>query len=530
MTFANGAADSSALAVPRVARIHGVTRRFGGIVAVDDLTFEIVDGEALAVIGPNGAGKSTLLRMLAGQDRPSTGSIELAGVGDVQGRSPRFLTRHGVALARQIPRPLGSLTVTQNIQVGLRTGASRTGRTAGDRIDRILEATGLEPQAGRLASRLALLDLKRLEVARALASEPRLLLLDEVSAGLNESELDAAIELLRELNRSGITLVVVEHVQRVVHELADRVIVLNWGKLLTTGTPSEVTADRRVQEIYLGDGRAASTGERRSLPESPGSTDVPPDDASGLRIASLDVHRGGQHALRGVDLRIAPGEIVTLLGANGAGKTTLAQAVSGLVGVTSGSIRWNGREIAKVPVHKRARLGIAHCQEGRKLFRGLTVRENLELGGFGASAAERAQRLAYVEEIFPILADRRQQIATTMSGGQQQMVAIGRALMAAPSLLLLDEVTLGLSPKAADEIYHAIARIADSGTSLLLVEQDIARSTSVAMRAVVLAQGVVVYDDAPERLSQHQLVEAYLGNPSPSGEERRNATQRKQDV
>lgn len=102
--------------------------------------------------------------------------------------------------------------------------------------------------------------------------------------------------------------------------------------------------------------------------------------------------------------------------------------------------------------------------------------------------------------------------------------------MAAPSLLLLDEVTLGLSPKAADEIYHAIARIADSGTSLLLVEQDIARSTSVAMRAVVLAQGVVVYDDAPERLSQHQLVEAYLGNPSPSGEERRNATQRKQDV
>lgn len=495
-----------------IARISGLVRRFGGVVAVDDLSFDIGTGEALAIIGPNGAGKSTLLRMLAGQDRPTGGSIVLADVGAVQGRSPRFLTRHGVALARQIPRPLGSLTVAQNIEVGLRAGASRNDATSRERLGRVLELTGLEPQAGRLASRLALLDLKRLEVARALASEPRLLLLDEVSAGLNESELSAAIELLRRLNRSGITLVVVEHVQRVVHELADRVLVLNWGKLLTVGTPEQVTADKRVQDVYLGSGRTATA--RRPLPavSAPDTDEDAHGGSPGLEITSLDVRHGGQHTLRGVDLRIRPGQIVTVLGANGAGKTTLAQSISGLVAATSGSIRWNGREITGVPASRRARLGIAHCQEGRKLFRGLTVRENLELGGFGASGRQRAKRLEYVHEVFPVLAERRDQIATTMSGGQQQMVAIGRALMSAPTLLLLDEVTLGLSPKAADEIYSAIERIAATGTSLLLVEQDIARSTSVATRAVVLAQGQVVFDDMPSKLSQEQLIAAYLGN------------------
>jgi branched-chain amino acid transport system ATP-binding protein len=516
MSHISGSAAGSSNGVGPIARVRGLMRRFGGVVAVNNLTFDITDGEVLAVIGPNGAGKSTLLRMLAGQDRPTAGTIHLVGTGDVQGNSPRFLTRHGVALARQIPRPLGSLTVAQNVEVGLRAGSARNDGAPRERLADILELTGLVPHADQPASRLNLLNLKRLEVARALASEPRLLLLDEVSAGLSENELDAAIDLLRRLNRSGITLVVVEHVQRVIHELADRVIVLNWGGLLTTGTPAEVTADKRVQEVYLGEGRPASSAERAAAHtphDLPAAT-----PGTGLQIASLSVRRGGQHALRDVRLNIAPGQIVTVLGANGAGKTTLAQSISGLVDVTSGSITWNGRDITSTPAHERARWGIAHCQEGRKLFRGLTVRENLELGGFRASKQERAERLSYVYEVFPLLAERQRQVATTMSGGQQQMVAIGRALMLAPTLLLLDEVTLGLSPKAADEIYGAVERISATGTSLLLVEQDIVRSTSVATRAVVLAQGAVVFDDRPSKLTEEQLLQAYLGNSTPTQE------------
>lgn len=506
----------SELQVPLLS-VRGLTRRFGGVVAVRDLDFDVHDGEVLAVIGPNGAGKSTLFKMLAGQDRPSAGTVELRGVGQVQGRTPRHLVHHGVALARQVPRPLGSLTVAQNVEVGLRAGAQRIpGRVSADeRLAEILELTALASRANVQAGRLALLDLKRLEVARALAGNPDLLLLDEVSAGLNESELESAIEMLRTLNGRGITLIIVEHVQRVVHELADRVMVLNWGRHLMTGTAAEVTADERVQEIYLGSGRADE--RTAAAPLAPATTAAVRAAGSasarddGLEIRSLAVRRGGQLAVRDLDLEIAPGQIVTVVGANGAGKTTLAQSISGLVSPASGEIRWRGQDITRVAPERRSRLGIAHCQEGRKLFPGLTVEENLHLGAFGVKRGERERRAEQVYEMFPVLAERRAQEAVTMSGGQQQMLAIGRALMSEPGLLLLDEVTLGLSPKVADEIYAAIGRVAQSGTSLLLVEQDIGRSMAVASRVIVLSQGSAAFDGAPAELSRELIVDAYLG-------------------
>ena len=483
--------------------VTGLTRRFGGITALDDLSFSIREGEKLALIGPNGAGKSTLLKLIAGQDRPTSGSIDLSGAGRVDGRTARRLAREGVALARQVPRPLRSLTVRQNIEVGMRSGAARRPTGAHERIEAILETTALLDKANRPAGTLPLLDLKRLEMARALATEPRLLLLDEVSAGLNESELDEAIALIARLHAAGATLLIVEHVQKVVHALADRVVVLDFGRLLMSGTAAEVTADERVQRVYLGAGAPSTTEASRLAPT--------PLRGSGLVIRDLTVRRGMHRALESVDLTVEPGTITTVLGPNGAGKSTLAQVISGLLPVRTGTVSWQGADITNVAADRRPGLGIAHCQEGRRLFPGLTVLENLQLGAYGAPATVRRARIERIFALFPVLQERSGQIGTTMSGGQQQMLAIGRALMREPKLLVLDEVTLGLSPKVADEIYAAIATVGGTETSLLLVEQDTERSLRLAHHAVVLARGRVVYDGAPRDLTQDRLLAAYLG-------------------
>ena len=500
-----GPASPTAPRATDLLTVERLIRRFGGITAVDDLSFTIRQHEKLAVIGPNGAGKSTLLKMIAGQDRPTSGTIELAGHGPIQGRSARSLARAGVALARQVPRPLPSISVRQNIEVGLRAGAARRSGREQDRLAEILDLTALADKAKRPAGSLPLLDLKRLEMARALATEPRLLLLDEVSAGLNESELDEAIALIARLHAAGSTLLIVEHVQKVVHELADRVLVLNFGALLTSGTPAQVTADERVQQIYLGAGPADRRQEPPRSRPGPGRTDA------GLRVTDLSVQRGMHRALEKVDLVVEAGSITTVLGPNGAGKSTLAETISGMLPVRSGTLHWQGVDITRVPAHRRPALRIAHCQEGRRLFPGLTVLENLQLGAYGVRAAERRTRLDRVFSTFPVLAERRGQLGTTMSGGQQQMLAIARALMASPLLLVLDEVTLGLSPKVADEIYLALQDAASSGTGLLLIEQDVDRSLRLADHAVVLTHGRVVYDGAPAGLTQEHLIAAYLG-------------------
>lgn len=495
----------SAPQIPTLLQVRNLTRRFGGVVALDDVSFDVAEGERIAIIGPNGAGKSTLLKLIAGQDRPTFGTVTLDDTERVSGRTPRHITRAGISLARQVPRPLHSLTVSENIAVGIAAAGGRAEGRPQQRIDEILESTGLTAKASRPAGSLPLLDLKRLEVARALASAPRLILLDEVSAGLSESDLGEVIELIRGIGAHGTALVIVEHVQEVVKQLAQRVIVLNWGRHFAEGTPESIADDPAVREVYFGtrDPEATGTVEHRERPELlPGH---------GLVLRNVVVRRGQHLALNGADLEVPNGSITAVLGPNGAGKTTLSQSISGLLPIAGGEMEFDGRDMRRVPAHARAAAGIAHCQEGRKLFPGLTVEENLMLGAFGKRRVDRQNLAELVLADFPVLHERRDQIATTMSGGQQQMLAIARALMSEPTLLLLDELTLGLSPKAADEIYEVLGRIAERGTSLLLLEQNAERATQLADHVYVLSHGKVVFSGPPDSLSQEDLVAAYLG-------------------
>jgi branched-chain amino acid transport system ATP-binding protein len=235
-----------------------------------------------------------------------------------------------------------------------------------------------------------------------------------------------------------------------------------------------------------------------------------------LSIENLEVRYGGIRALQGVSLNIADGEVVTLIGANGAGKTTLLRTISGLLRPAAGSIRWNAN--SSIPLHQLSpheivRLGVSHVPEGRQIFATLTVRENLMLGAYQRrSQQEIAQDIERCYSLFPVLRERQSQRSGTLSGGEQQMLAIGRALMARPKLLLLDEPSLGLAPLVVRKIFEIIREINASRTTIFLVEQNAHMALSVAHRGYVLQTGRVIMSDAASNLLRDpEVKKAYLG-------------------
>ena len=232
-----------------------------------------------------------------------------------------------------------------------------------------------------------------------------------------------------------------------------------------------------------------------------------------LEVDGLDVYYGAVHALKGVSVRAEAGEIVTLIGANGAGKTTLLRTISGLVRSRAGRVVFEGRDITRMPPHEIVGLGVSQSPEGRMVFANLSVEDNLELGAYrrkdrAGISADRTR----VFELFPRLLERRRQSAGTLSGGEQQMLAIGRALMSRPKLLLLDEPSLGLAPLLVREIFKTIREINHAGVTVLLVEQNAHMALSVAGRGYVLETGTVRLEDRADRLLQNDEVQrAYLG-------------------
>ncbi len=232
-----------------------------------------------------------------------------------------------------------------------------------------------------------------------------------------------------------------------------------------------------------------------------------------FEIKDLNVHFGGIHAIKGISLRVEAGEIVTLIGANGAGKTTTLRTASGLKAPTTGSVWLEGNDITKVSAQQRVNLGMSHVPEGRRVFAQMSVLENLELGAF--LRKDRGNLTADFDTVysrFPVLADRRKQLAGTLSGGEQQMLAMGRALMARPKLLLLDEPSMGLAPLLVQEIFDIVKSINATGTTILLVEQNANMALQVADRAYVMETGVIVTSGSADELSQTEDIKrAYLG-------------------
>lgn len=479
-------------------RASHVSRRFGGVTAVNDVSFDVSPGELLGIMGPNGAGKSTLLSLLSGARRVSSGELEVCG-SDFSTITPSEAAHRGVGLAHQIPKPFRKLSVRQNVQIASYV-VPRSRRAAV--VEHSLEISGMLGRADKPAGSLGLLELKRLEIARVLALDPRLVLLDEVAAGLNGSDLDELIDLVRTVHAEGKTVILVEHVQEVIHELAERVVVLEWGQKLTEGSPAAVSADPRVIEIYLGS--SSSTSMTPFLTR----THTPVDQAPRLSVTGISAGYGPVGVLKDVSLEVRPGEILAILGSNGAGKTTLAKALQGVVRCRTGSVVFNGVDVTSRPAFQRVRAGLSLVPEGRRLFGDLSVRENLHLGLVSARNTEPLDR---VYELFPQLEKLGERRAGTLSGGEQQMVAIGRALAAEPDLIIFDELSLGLAPVIVDRMLDAVAKIVDWGTSVILIEQNVHKSLSLADRIVVLRRGEVVFSGNPSEFTEEELANAYLG-------------------
>jgi ABC-type branched-subunit amino acid transport system ATPase component len=495
---AGRAADAGATLL----RAVGVGKAFGGVRAVDQVGLELRAGELLGLIGPNGAGKSTLIGLLSGAIH-GDGSVELFGA-DATSLGAQARARLGIGRTHQVPRPFGRMTVLENLLVAHTHGAAAHPRAARVECERILRICGLSEFAGVPAGDLTLLRLKRLELARALAVRPRILLLDEIGAGLVESELRELIALIKSLRDEVEAILIVEHVLEVIRECCDRLLVVDEGRLLVGGNPVEVLADPHVAAVYLG----TSGGENLAARRRPARS-----GASLLEVKGIAAQYGAFHALHDVSFSVGAGEVMTLLGANGAGKTTTARAISGMLPVTAGEIWFDGQRVDGRSAHDVVRLGIAHCMEGRRIFGDLTVEENLLLGGRTApSRTERDRRLMAVYELFPVLSERRANSGVAMSGGQQQMLAIGRSLMAAPRLAVFDEISLGLAPIMVDRLYAALAEINSRGVAMIVIEQNVARGLALADRVAVLEKGRVALASSPDSVrSDPRLLSLYFG-------------------
>ena len=487
--------------------------------AVNSVDFDIPRGSIVSLIGPNGAGKTTFFNMITGAYVPTSGEISFDGRdivttkgSKVRSLKPHQVTQLGIGRTFQNIRLFGTMSALDNVLVGehvhlrsrwwdavLRTPRNNVEEEASvARAHELLKFVGLDERPHAWARNLPYGDQRRLEIARALATSPKLLLLDEPTAGMNASETRDLTDFIRRLRSElGLTVLLIEHDMRVVMGISDRVTVLDYGEVLAEGSPAEVRANPT--------GRRGVPGPRRGR----GSLTV----AALLELKDVHTYYGAIHALRGVSFTVDEGEIVTLIGSNGAGKSTTLRTISGLLRPRQGEIWLRGDRIDSRKPHEIVALGVSQSPEGRRVFARMNIQENLEMGAFArkdrrALAAEYAR----VYELFPRLSERKLQKAGTLSGGEQQMLAIGRALMAAPKVLLLDEPSMGLAPILVEQIFEIIKTINAQGTTVLLVEQNALMALGIARRGYILQTGEVVLTDTADKLRTDPAVrKAYLG-------------------
>jgi len=459
--------------------VQDLSIRFGGIVAVDDVSFSVEPGEVFTIVGPNGAGKSTIFNLISRFYEPSGGSLHFDGH-NITGMKPEQIAQLGIARTFQNIELFEHSTVLQNLLVGRHSsrrtnflqdiffppGTRREEIKHREHVEGVIDFFDLQPYRDSLIAGLPYGVRKVVEIARALSSAPKVILLDEPASGLSVEETQDMAFWIEDMQKDmGLTVLMVEHDMGLVSKVSDRVLALADGRPLALGTSEEVQNDPAVIEAYLGD----------------------PDAGSGAQNNAQTT----------------------------TGKTTLLKTVCGVMDPTKGQVLLNGQEIQGREPDHIVKAGVSHVPEGREVFPLLSVEENLSMGAYTRTDRADVKRdMEMVMDYFPALSERRQQTAGTLSGGQQQMLAIGRGLMTRPSVLLLDEPSLGLSPLLVQEIFGIIQRLnSEQGVTMLLVEQNASVALKTAHHGYVLEIGrIVMAGEATKLLDSQDIQEFYLGD------------------
>jgi len=482
-----------------VLEVDAVSKSFGGIRAVTGASLTVTAGEIHALIGPNGAGKTTLFNLVSGFYTPNSGTVRLHGR-NIHGLPPQSICASGVARSFQITNLFKRLSIYENLRLSLQARHKARFNCWRD-IDsypdihaetaELIRFLGLEGIEDTEAGELSYGGQRLVDLGIALGSKPQLILLDEPLAGLAAAERERVSRLITTMAANNPVLIVEHDIDRVLG-FSRRVTVMNQGEVLMAGSPAEVRADRRVQEIYTGSGTPPVTGRGADVVQ----------DAKLLTFDGVNAFYGKSHILNDVTLDVREGEIVALLGRNGAGKSTLLKTLAGLVPPASGRITFGGQDIARLPTPDIARLGIGYVPQGRGLFAGMTVADNLALGRLARPTDGRTGVVwdeQKIFEFFPRLKERMHVAADYLSGGEQQMAAVARALSGNVRLLLLDEPFEGLAPAVVLELFKVFDQLRRH-VSIVIVEHNLDLVLALADRVFALERGAVFHHGPAEPL------------------------------
>jgi branched-chain amino acid transport system permease protein len=475
-------------------------------------------GEILGMIGPNGAGKTTMFNCISGVIQPDEGTMYFDGH-SLKFAPPHERARMGIARTFQNLQLWGSMTVQENVTVPMDALGKRNTlsdalylpfsiyaeHASSERARAILHVLELDRHVRTLAGDLPAGIQRRVEIARALAVGPQLLLLDEPAAGLDAVETEHLAELLRTVrDRFHVSMLLVDHDMSLVLPVSDYVYVLDFGKVLAKGAPAEIQSNPKVIAAYLGEDSQQLSDKTNVV------TAMRRDEAPLLEVKQLAAGYGHLEVIRDINLMVRPGEVVACIGANGAGKTTTLRAISGMIHARHGKVTFKGKDITNKRAEDISRQGLVHIPEGRGLFPNLTVEDTLRLV---SNSIGREPDLAIAYRLFPKLRERRHQAVGTLSGGEQQMVALARAVLARPKLVMVDEMSQGLAPTVVRQLFDIIRVFRDEGIAVLLVEQFVESALEVADRAYIFEHGTVgTSGSAAELRADRKLISgSYLG-------------------
>jgi len=502
--------------------MHGITKRFPGVLANDDVDFDLRAGEVHALFGENGAGKSTLMRILYGLYRPDEGEIELNGAA-VSIPSPAAAIKLGIGMVHQHFMLVPTLSVAENVALGLKSsrGVLKDLARVSGRIDELSSAYGLRVTPDAMVWQLSVGERQRVEIMKALYRDARLLVLDEPTAVLTPNEVDDLFAVLRHLRADGRGLVFISHKVREVLNLSDRITVLRAGRVVGTVRPDE-TSEEGLADMMVGRQLA-----REQRPTTPVGTAV--------RLAVRDMHvRGdrGTEAVRGVSLDVHGREIVGIAGVSGNGQRELAEVIAGLRAATSGSVTVDGAELAGRGPAVARRAGLGYVPEERMrdgVVPDFTVEENLMLADSTKPDAARhgvLRRRAIrtrARELVAAFDIRTPSIDTptrNLSGGNIQKLIMARELSGDPAVLLVAQPTRGIDIAAAHDIHERLREHRERGIAILIISEDLDEVISLSDRIIVMYEGQVIGETGPETSTREAigLMMAGVAAPEPEAE------------